>query len=70
MARKHKSTGRLVLGRRLGERVFIGAASVEIARIEGNRVWLGVVAPPEVKVVREELIDLPEAGKDAKTDLA
>jgi|694.fasta_scaffold109754_3 carbon storage regulator CsrA len=62
MARKHGSTGRLILGRRLGEKIWIGAVSVEVTKIDGNRVWLGVIASPEVKVIREELLDRPQAG--------
>lgn len=58
MARKHGSTGRLILGRRLGEKIWIGAVSVEVTKIDGNRVWLGVIAAPEVKVIRDELKDL------------
>lgn len=58
MARKHESTGRLILGRRLGEKIWIGAVSVEVTKIDGNRVWLGVIADPEVKVIRDEIKDL------------
>ena len=58
MARKHGSTGRLILGRRLGEKIWIGAVSVEVTKIDGNRVWLGVIADPEVKVIRDEIKDL------------
>lgn len=58
MARKHGSTGRLILGRRLGEKIWIGAVSVEVTKIDGNRVWLGVIAAPEVKVIRDEIKDL------------
>jgi carbon storage regulator CsrA len=58
MARKHGSTGRLILGRRVGEKIWIGAVSVEVSKIEGNRVWLGVIASPDVKVIRDEIKDL------------
>lgn len=65
MARKHGSTGRLILGRRLGEKIWIGAVSVEVTKIDGNRVWLGVIAAPEVKVVRDEIKDLqPGSSSD------
>lgn len=65
MARKHGSTGRLILGRRLGEKIWIGAVSVEVTKIDGNRVWLGVIAAPDVKVIRDELKDLqPGSSSD------
>lgn len=65
MARKHGSTGRLILGRRLGEKIWIGAVSVEVTKIDGNRVWLGVIADPEVKVIRDEIKDLqPNTSSD------
>jgi len=65
MAMEHGSTGRLILGRRLGEKIWIGAVSVEVTKIDGNRVWLGVIAAPEIKVVRDEIKDLqPGSSSD------
>lgn len=46
----------LVLSRKVGEQVLIdGNIVVTINRIDGNRVSLGIQAPPEVRIVREEL---------------
>jgi carbon storage regulator CsrA len=50
----------LVLGRRLGERVFLDVAGIRIVVSledirDGNRARLGFTAPPEVQIVREEL---------------
>jgi carbon storage regulator len=46
----------LVLSRKVGERVLIGdRVAITIVRINGNAVRLGIDAPPEMVVVREEL---------------
>ena len=47
----------LVLSRKLGEKIVIPQSklSVTIIEIQGNRVRLGISAPPEVAVHREEL---------------
>ncbi len=46
----------LVLSRKVGERVLIGdRIAVTIVRVNGNGVRLGIEAPPEMVVVREEL---------------
>jgi carbon storage regulator len=47
----------LVLTRRAGQALRIGEGiQVQVVRIEGDRVVLGVTAPREVIVVRTELI--------------
>lgn len=46
----------LVLSRKPGERIWIGEnISVTIVRITGGGVRLGIEAPAELPVVREEL---------------
>jgi len=46
----------LVLSRKVGEKLVIdGNITVEIVRIQGNRITLGIVAPQDVKVLRGEL---------------
>jgi carbon storage regulator len=47
----------LVLSRKLGERVLVPqcALSVTVVAIEGNTVRLGISAPAEIGVYREEL---------------
>lgn len=62
MARKQVKTGRLVLSRKVGETIWIGAISVQISKVNGDRVRLSIIAPSEVKVMREELLERPEAG--------
>lgn len=46
----------LVLSRKLGEEVVIaGNIRVKVVGIQGNRVKLGIVAPQDVTVHREEI---------------
>jgi carbon storage regulator len=46
----------LVLSRKAGERIWIGDdISVTIVRISGGGVRIGIEAPKEMPVVREEL---------------
>jgi carbon storage regulator len=46
----------LVLSRKVGERIWIGEnISVTVVRITGGGVRIGIEAPSELPVVREEL---------------
>ena len=46
----------LVLTRKVGERILIGETiELTVIRIQGDKVRLGIVAPPEVPVHREEV---------------
>jgi carbon storage regulator len=46
----------LVLSRRESERIKLGESIVlTVIRVSGDRVRLGIEAPPEVLVLREEL---------------
>lgn len=46
----------LVLSRRIGEEIIIGGnIRVKVVAIQGNRVRMGIVAPEEVTVNREEI---------------
>lgn len=48
----------LVLSRKVGERILIGdEIAVTVVRIAGGGVRLGIEAPKELPVVREELKD-------------
>jgi len=50
----------LILTRRVGERVFVGGEIiVTLTRLAGDHVRLGIEAPPEVAVDREEVLDRP-----------
>jgi carbon storage regulator len=47
----------LVLTRRPGESLLIGdGIEVQVVRIDGDRVVIGIVAPSDVTVVRSELV--------------
>ncbi len=46
----------LVLTRKVGEKILIGDSIVlTVVRIQGDKVRLGIDAPPEVPVHREEV---------------
>jgi carbon storage regulator len=53
----------LVLRRKAGEAIVLnGVIRVVIFSIEGERVKIGIDAPPDVIIVRDELLDNPPAG--------
>lgn len=46
----------LVLTRKIGERIRIGdTVTVRVLEVRGTQVRLGVEAPPEVRIYREEI---------------
>jgi len=46
----------LVLSRKVGDKLVIdGNITVEVVKIQGNRISLGIVAPSSVKILRGEL---------------
>ena len=48
----------LVLSRKIGEDIIIGGSiHITITAIKGDRVRIGVEAPPEVRVDRQEVRD-------------
>ena len=60
----------LVLSRKVGERVLIGEqVVVTVVRIGPNSVRLGIAAPKDLIIVREELtgVDLADAEQHAET---
>jgi carbon storage regulator CsrA len=58
----------LILSRRIREKVVLPGLGVtlEVLAIWGRTVHLGIVAPREVKVLREELVGKPRPDADPK----
>jgi carbon storage regulator len=57
----------LVLRRKVGETIVLdGVISVSVLAVEGERVKLGITAPIDVTIVREELLKLA-LGQHAQT---
>ena len=51
----------LVLTRKMGEKILIGDnVVIEIVKVQGNRVWIGLEAPASVKILREEIKGKPK----------
>ena len=47
----------LVVTRKIGERIVIdGAITVEVLEVLGNRVRIGIQAPRQVTILRQELL--------------
>lgn len=58
----------LVLSRKVGERIWIGnEVCVTVVRLTSGGVRLGIEAPPELPVIREEL-KLRQASETAATE--
>jgi carbon storage regulator len=55
----------LILSRRVGEKIVVPECglSVAVVGIQGGRVRLGITAPPELAVHREEVASAIEAGR-------
>lgn len=50
----------LILTRRAGETICIGDdIRIVITGVSGNQVRIGIQAPKDVKILREELVPLP-----------
>lgn len=56
----------LILQRKPGETLVIGEnITVSVISIEGGRVRLAISAPPEISILRSELLDATEANRDS-----
>ena len=61
----------LILQRRTGESVVIGEdIRVTVVSIEGGRVRLAISAPPEVSILRSELLDAKLVNQDSAVEEA
>jgi carbon storage regulator len=64
-ARLFMEVGMLVLSRKLNEKIIInGNITITVVKIDRNQVRLGIEAPGEIPVYREEI--LPVAVKEAR----
>ncbi len=50
----------LVLSRKVGEKIQAGSVWVTVVSIHGDRVKLGLTAPEDVEILREELIPVED----------
>ena len=57
----------LILSRKVGERIVIGNdITVVVSRVAGDRVTLGLEAPPDVHILRGELRPFDDQERKAK----
>jgi len=48
----------LIVRRKPGQNIVIsGGITIQVLEVAGRRVKLGISAPPEIKIVREELLE-------------
>lgn len=60
----------LILSRKLNESIVIdGRIVVKILRIDKDAVKIGIQAPPEMPVHRQEIFDLIQKGKSSTPDV-
>lgn len=59
----------LVLSRKLQEKIIVdGKITITVVAIKGDRVRLGIEAPPDVPIYREELLQAIEEGVREKQE--
>ena len=61
----------LLLTRKIGESIIIdGGIKITVADIQSNQVRIGIDAPKEVKVYREEIVERMKAETERSKDAA
>ncbi len=56
----------LVLQRKIGEKLIIGdSITVSVVSVDGTRVKLAIDAPPEISILRSELVETINVNKDS-----
>jgi carbon storage regulator len=64
---EQRSQAMLVVSRKTGERVIIGqGVTITLIEVKGNRVRLGIDAPQEMPVWREELAGIKRGDRNPK----
>lgn len=57
----------LVLRRKAGENIILnGVIKIHVLAVEGDRAKLGIEAPPDVVIVREELLNEEQMPRVAR----
>ena len=55
----------LVLSRKKNERILLGdTITIDVLRCRGDQVRLGITAPPEMKIMREEIVRRMSSGEE------
>lgn len=61
----------LILSRKVGETLVLdGGIEITVAEVSGDKVKLGITAPPQVKVYRKELYETIRENRAAAQQLA
>lgn len=59
----------LVISRKVGEWVKVGAARVYVQRVQGHQVRIAIEAPEEVKILRGELAERAAGEAEQRTEV-
>ena len=61
----------LVLRRKVGESIVLaGVINISVLAVEGERVKIGINAPPDITIVREDLLRVVSDAADANAPAA
>ena len=61
----------LVLRRKVGESIILdGVICVSVLAVEGERVKIGINAPPDVTILRKELLKILSGGVEVEEKAA